>query len=164
MPNLADLSTATKLLLGAGVLLFIDLIFDWQRVCVSAPGFPEQCAGRSGWAGWGALVGILVIALIVWEAIQLADLLTKQNITLPVAAGLVSAALAAGILLFTIIKFLADNEARSWPAWVGLILAIAIAVGGYLKWKETPEMAPARTPPQPPPGEPPAAPPPPPPA
>lgn len=156
MPNLADLSTATKLLLGAGVLMLIDLFLSWQEVCVSAPGFPEQCAGRSGWAGWGTIVGLLVIALIVWEAIHLAGI--AQNINIPVAASLVSAALAAGVLLFTIIKFLADNEARNWPAWLGLLLAIAIAIGGWLKYKETPETVAAT------PYEPPAAPPPPPPA
>lgn len=141
MPNLADLSTATKLLLGAGVLMFIDLFLSWQKACASAPGFPEVCVSRSGWAGWGTLVGLLVIALLVWEVVQLADLLRKQNITLPVAAGLISAALAAGILLFTILKFLVDNEERSWPAWLGLLLALAIAAGGWMKWKETPEPA-----------------------
>ena len=31
------------------------------------------------------------------------------------------------------IKFLVDNESRHWPAWIGLILAILIAVGGYLR-------------------------------
>jgi len=160
MPNLADLSLATKVLLGAAVLMFIDLLLSWQKVCVSAPGIPEQCASRSGWAGWGTLVGLLVIALIVWEGITLAGI--ASNLNLPVAASIVSAALAAGILLFTVIKFLADNEARSWPAWVGLILAIAIAVGGWLKYKETPETAPATTPTEPPPAPPPAPPPPPP--
>jgi hypothetical protein len=161
MPNLADLSTATKVLLGAGVLMFIDLFLAWQKVCVSAPGFPETCGTRSGWAGWGTLVGLLVVALIVWEAITLAGI--ASNLNVPVAASIVSAALAAGILLFTIIKFLIDNEARSWPAWLGLLLAIAIAVGGWLKYKETPETAMA-TPAGPPPPAPPPAPPPVPPA
>jgi hypothetical protein len=158
MPNLADLSTATKLLLGAGVLMLIDLFLSWQKQCASAPGFPEVCVSRSGWAGWGTLVGILVLALIAWEVAQLMGLLANVNI--PVTATIVSAALAAGILLFTILKFLVDNEARSWPAWLGLLLALAIAAGGWMKWKETPEPA-AYTPP---PAPPPPAPPPPPPA
>ena len=140
MPNLADLSTATKLLLGASVLMFIDLILAWQKLDLPDP-VPDVT--RSGWAGWGTLVGLLTVALIVWEALQLTDLLRRQNLTLPVAAGLISAALAAGILLFTIIKFIADNEARAWPAWVGLLLAIAIAIGGWLKYQETKEAAPA---------------------
>ena len=161
MPNLADLSTATKLLLGAGVLMFIDLFLSWQKQCVDTP-IGDVCASQSGWHGWGTLVGVLVIALIAWEVAQLLGLLANVNI--PVAATIVSAALAAGILLFTILKFLVDNEARSWPSWLGLLLAIAIAVGGWLKWKETPEPATAYTPsspppPPPPPGEPPPPPP-----
>jgi hypothetical protein len=158
MPNLADLSTATKVLLGAGVLMFIDLFLSWQKQCVDTP-IGDVCGSQSGWHGWGTLVGLLVVALIVWEAITLAGI--ASNLNVPVAASIVSAALAAGILLFTIIKFLADNEARSWPAWIGLLLAIAIAIGGWLKYKETPDTAMAR--PAPPAPPPPAAPPPPPP-
>ncbi len=140
MPNLADLSTATKVLLGAAVLMFIDLFLSWQKECVDTP-IGDVCGSRSGWAGWGVAIGLLTIALIAWEVINLLGL--ARNITLPVAAGIISAALAAGILLFTIIKFLADNESRSWPMWVGLLLALAIAVGGWLKYKETEEAAPA---------------------
>lgn len=161
MPNLADLSTATKLLLGAGVLMFIDLFLSWQKACVDTP-VGDICGSQSGWHGWGTLVGILVLALIAWEVAQLLGLLANMNI--PVAATIVSAALAAGILLFTILKFLVDNEERSWPAWIGLLLAIVIAVGGWMKWKETPEPATAYTPPSAPPPAPPGEPPPPPPA
>jgi hypothetical protein len=155
MPNLADLSTATKLLLGAGVLMFIDLFLSWQKECADTP-IGEVCFSRSGWHGWGTLVGLLVIALIAWEGITLAGL--ASNLNVPIAASIVSAALAAGILFFTVIKFLVDNEARSWPTWIGLLLAIAIAVGGWLKYKETPAVA---TAPPAPPAPPPPAPPPP---
>ena len=154
MPNLADLSTATKVLLGAGVLMFIDLFLSWQKQCVDTP-VGDVCGSRSGWAGWGVLIGLLTIALIAWEGITLAGI--ASNINVPVAASIVSAALAAGILLFTIIKVLADNEARSWPMWLGLLLAIAIAVGGWLKYKETPDRlatAPAEPPATPPPAPP----------
>lgn len=159
MPNLADLSTATKVLLAAGVLMFIDLFLSWQKQCVDTP-IGDVCGSQSGWHGWGTLVGLLLVALIAWEAITLAGI--ASNLNVPVAASIVSAALAAAILLFTILKFLVDNEARSWPSWVGLLLAIVIAVGGWLKYKETPDtaMAPAG----PPPPAPPSAPPPPPPA
>jgi hypothetical protein len=157
MPNMADLSTATKVLLAAGVLMFIDLFLSWQKACVDTP-IGDVCGTQSGWHGWGVLIGLLLIALIIWEGITLAGI--SQNLNVPVAASMVSAALAAAILLFTIVKFLVDNEERSWPAWIGLLLAIAIAVGGWLKWKETPDMAaaaPAAAPPPPPPPPPPPA-------
>ena len=155
MPNLADLSTATKILLGAGVLMFIDLFLSWQKQCVDTP-IGDVCGSQSGWHGWGVLIGLLTIALIVWEGITLAGI--AQNLNVPIAASILSAALAAGILLFTILKFLVDNEARSWPAWVGLLLALAIAAGGYLKWKETRETVPVAPPAPPPPAPPPAPP------
>jgi hypothetical protein len=166
MPNLAEISNTTKALLGVGVLMFIDLLFNWQEVCVSFAGV-EQCGGRSGWAGWGTLVGILLIGLLIWEGLTLAGM--HKNLNLPVAAGMISAALTVAILVFTVIKFLADNEFRKWPAWVGLVLAIVLVVLGWRKYVEAGGMegmtsAPAQQPPPPPPAEPPAAPPPTPPA
>ena len=91
------------------------------------------------------LVGILVIALVVWEAAQV----FAVKVELPVKPALLSAGLAAAVLLFTVIKFLVDNEARHWPAWIGLILAILIGLGGFLRWSgDAPkEMRAARTPP-----------------
>ena len=144
MDQLKGLSRSSQLLLGAGLLLFIFLFFDWQQVCVSGNGF-SACGGRSGWHGWGVLVGLLVIALILWEVVQLLGV----KIELPIKSALLSAGLAAGVLLFTVIKFLVDNEARHWPSWVGLILAIVIGFGGFLRWSgDSPkEMRMARTPP-----------------
>jgi hypothetical protein len=133
--KLAQLSMASKLLLGAGLLLFIDSFLDWQQVCVGlGAGGPQVCGGRTGWSGWGVLVGLLVIALLIWEGLQLTGAAKGLN----VPATLVTAGLAAAILLFTIIKFFVDDTARHWPAWAGLILAIVIAVGGWLRFKESP--------------------------
>ena len=140
MDHVKGLSRSSQLLLGAGLLLFIFLFFDWQQVCASG-----ICGGQTGWHGWGVLVGILVIALVAWEALQVFG----QKVPMPIKPALLSAALAAGVLLFTVIKFLVDNEFRHWPAWVGLILAIVIGIGGYLRWSgDAPkEMKTARTPP-----------------
>ena len=126
MDQLKGLSRSSQLLLGAGLLLFIFLFFDWQQVCAGG-----ICGGRSGWHGWGVLVGILVIALVLWEAAQVFG----QKVELPVKPALLSAGLAAAVLLFTVIKFLVDNEVRHWPAWIGLILAIIIGVGGFFRWQ-----------------------------
>ena len=121
MDQLKGLSRSSQLLLGAGLLLFIFLFLDWQQY----HGF-----GRSGWHGWGVLVGILVIALVAWEAAQV----FAVKVELPVKPALLSAGLAAAVLLFTVIKFLVDNEVRHWPAWIGLILGIVIGIGGFLRW------------------------------
>jgi hypothetical protein len=36
------------------------------------------------------------------------------------------------LAIFTVIKFLADNEFRTFWAWLGLILAIATVVGAWM--------------------------------
>src|SRR3989442_15554819 len=121
MDQLKALSRSSQLLLGAGLLLFIFLFFDWQQV---------YSYGQTGWHGWGVAVGLFVIALLLWEAVQVFGM----KVELPVKPAMLSAALAAGVLLFTVIKFFDDNVARHWPAWIGLILAIVIGVGGWLPW------------------------------
>jgi hypothetical protein len=40
------------------------------------------------------------------------------------------------VLVLGILKFLAANELRRWPEWVGLVLALAIGYGGWLAYGE----------------------------
>jgi hypothetical protein len=154
------LSTGRKVLLAGGLVLFIDLFLDWQQRCGSTP-LGSICVSRTGWHGIGILVGLLTLAMIAWEAIGAFNVdLGSAVQSLPTA--LVSAALAAAVAVFTIIEFLTHNEIRHWPAWLGLILAIVIAVGGWLRFSEgesaatTPTTSPTTAPPAPPPPAPPA--------
>ena len=80
------------------------------------------------WDGIGWIAGLLAIALIVWQAIRLANI----NLEIGIGPAMVTTFLAALLLLFTVIKFFADSEARTWAAWVGLILAIVVAAGAWL--------------------------------
>jgi hypothetical protein len=130
----AELGRGTQLLLVAGVLLLIDSFLDWQQV--SAAGIT---AGASMWHGVGVVAGLLLIALLVWEVAQVTGV--TRNLELPISAALVSVGLAVGTAAFTVIKFLVANEARHWPAWIGLILAVAVAVGGWLRYSEVPTTA-----------------------
>jgi hypothetical protein len=135
--NLAELGRGTQLLLVAGILLLIDSFLDWQQV--SAGGIT---AGASMWHGVGVVAGLLLIALLVWELAQVTGV--TSNLELPLSAALISVGLAVGTAAFTVVKFLVANEARHWPAWIGLILAVAVALGGWLKYSELPTTA--RTP------------------
>lgn len=133
--NFTALNRGTKVLLVAGLLLFIDSFLAWQQVSVFS---------YTMWHGIGILAGLLVIALLVWEGLQVAGI-TKQ-LQLPVSAALISVGLAGATALFTIIKFLVADVARHWPAWIGLVLAIAIAAGGWLTFTESPTAEPTPTP------------------
>jgi len=133
--NLAELSKGTKVLLAAGLLLFIDSFLAWQQVSAGVGNF-KITASANMWHGIGILAGLLVIALLVWEGLQVAGI--TSQLQLPVSAALITVGLAAATALFVIIKFLIANEARHWPAWIGLILAIGVGLGGWLKFAESP--------------------------
>ena len=124
--DMSKMSTVSKILLGAGVVYLIDLFLNWQQVCVGGFG----CVGVNGIDGIGILNLLLVLALIAWEVMALLEV----KINAPRA--LVSAGLAGGIVVFTVLKILVDNEAIAIWAWIGLLLAAAIGYGGWMRWQE----------------------------
>jgi hypothetical protein len=124
MERLSALPRGTMLMLVAGVLLLIDTLFHWQEVTLLG-----VSAGVNAWHGWGVLVGLLTILLLVWLGARIAG----AEIRLPVSDTFVGATLGALILLFTLLKVLVDNEFRTGWAWIGLLLAALIAVGAWLE-------------------------------
>ena len=164
MDKLAEINHGAKVVLGASIVFLIVSFFNWQEVDLGA--FGE--AGISMWHGVGWIAGLLAIAIIVWQAIRLSNL----NLEIGVGPAMVTAFLAVLLLLFTVIKFFADSEFRTWAAWVGLILAIVIVAGAWANMKltgesvgdlqklgsggggsSTPPSSPTQTPPPPPPGD-----------
>jgi hypothetical protein len=131
MDKLAELTHGAKVVLGAAILFLILSFFNWQEVDLGA--FGE--AGVSMWHGVGWIAGLLAIAIIVWQAIRLANI----NLEIGIGPAMVTAFLAVLLLLFTVIKFFADSEFRTWAAWVGLILAIVIAGGAWMNMQATGE-------------------------
>jgi hypothetical protein len=131
--DMSKMSTASKILLGGGILYFIDLFLQWQRVCFDFGGV-SQCGGLSGIHGIGILNMLIVIAIIAMEVITLAGV----NVEMGTAQmrSTVEAGLAGGLLVFTLLKILIDNDAISWPSYLGVILAIVIAYGGWMRWQE----------------------------
>jgi hypothetical protein len=131
--DMSKMSTAHKILLGAGVLYIIDVFLPWQRVCIDLgidlPG-ASGCASASGASGIGVLNLLLAIALVVWEGMDLA------NVDIKAPRALISAGLAGAIVLFTILKILVDFDEIYIFAWIGLILALVIGYGGWMRWQE----------------------------
>jgi hypothetical protein len=131
MDKLNELTTGAKIVLGAAIAFLIVSFFNWQEVDLG----PIGEAGVSMWDGIGWLAGLLAIALIVWQAVRLANI----NVEIGVGPAMVTAALALLLLIFTFIKFLVDNEFRTFWAWLGLALAIVVAVGAWLNMQATGE-------------------------
>ena len=126
--DISQLTHGIKLVLGASIAFLIVSIFNWQEI-----NFGAASAGVSMWHGWGVLAGLLAIVIIVWEGLRLANMKVEIGLT----PAMVTAALAILLLFFTVLKFLISNEFRTFWAWLGLLLAIFVAVGAWLNMRAT---------------------------
>jgi hypothetical protein len=128
MDQLRRLSPTAQVVLGATVLYVIVSFLDWQQVSVLG-----TTLGQTEWHGVGVIAGLLGVALLAWEIARTLEV----NVDLgSVAQGLVSVVLAVLLLVFTFITFVSHDVARHWPAWVGLLLSIVIAVAGIARARE----------------------------
>jgi hypothetical protein len=126
MDALTKQSREAQVVIGGAVLyLLISLFLNWQEVSIFGNTF-----GRSEWHGIGVIAGLLVVALLLWEAARLFEVKVQLGVATP---GHVSFGLALALLVFTIVTFLSNNEARHWPAWVNLLLSIVIAVAAWMR-------------------------------
>ncbi len=122
--DLSKLTLGSKLVLGLGVVMLIDSFLHWQQVSLG-----PISVGVSMWHGLGVLVGLLLLAILVWEGAQVAGIKIAIG---PLSSSMVTSALAALLVLFTLIKVLSNDYVAVW-AWIGLVLAAGIAVGAWLR-------------------------------
>jgi hypothetical protein len=127
MDALQKLSREAQVVLGGLVLFVIISFFDWQQA--SAFGFT---VGQNLWHGFGVVVALVAVLFLAWEILRLVDYKIELG---QFTHGMVSAALALVLLVFTVIVFLDWSAYRHWPEWVGLILAIAIGVASFMRAK-----------------------------
>jgi hypothetical protein len=138
--DMAKLTTADKILAGGSLLLFIDSFLPWQRACVEVAILNQTvggCASRSAWGGDGAFAGVLMglFALLLLAGTLAAASGMSLPVTIPLST--VLAGLTAGTVLFGIIKFLlVIGNHPGFGAWIGLILILVVAYGGYMKMQE----------------------------
>jgi hypothetical protein len=162
--DMSKMSTASKILLGGSILLLLDsFILSWQKACAdfSILGVPDSgfCVKFSMWGGsasWaGLLTGLLTIALIAWEGMQLAG----QSIDVGQPASKISAYLGFGVVVFGLLKFvLVVSNSPGIGAFIGLVLILAIGYGAWMRFQEPATITSTTTAP-PPPASPPPAPP-----
>ncbi len=130
MERFNALGRGAQLMLIGGVLLLIDLFLPWQDFDVG--GLADELgvdASFSGWRGFGGVIlGLLTIVLLAWLIVRLASV----DIPLPVSTAMTGALLGVLILIFAVIKMLSilGDEQTIW-AWIGLLLAVVIAVGAF---------------------------------
>jgi hypothetical protein len=134
MERFNALGRGAQLMLIGAVLLLIDLFLPWQDFDIG--GLADEFgvdATFSGWRGVGIVLGLLTIVLLAWLIVRIASV----DIPLPVSTAMTGALLGTLILIFAIIKLLTilGDEATIW-AWVGVALAVLIAVGAFMTVQE----------------------------
>ena len=134
MERFNALGRGAQLMLIGAVLLLIDLFLPWQDFDVG--GLADELgvdATFSGWRGVGIILGILTIIVLAWLIVRIASV----DIPLPVSTAMTGALLGTLILIFAIIKLLTilGDEATLW-AWIGVGLAVLIAVGAFMTVQE----------------------------
>jgi hypothetical protein len=118
-----ELSLGRKLILGAGTLLFIDMFLHWQSVDVG-----PFTVGRNGIHGfWGVFLLLMTIAIVALVGARAFGVELPEGLP----EGLISLVLGVLILLFAVIKNIADDYS-AWPSYVGIVLAAVVAYGGWL--------------------------------
>jgi hypothetical protein len=140
--DMSKMSTATKVMGAEAILLLIDSFLPWQRVCVGLSGVFEACGSASMWGGsgsfFGFIAGILTIVLIVWIGFTVAG---TSSLNLSASPAKITAYLGFGVLAFTVVKFIiAVTDHPGFGAWVGILLALAVGYGAWMKFQE-PESA-----------------------
>lgn len=154
--NWGALSMGSKGALVAGGLMLINLFLPWNKACfgggdIFGTAIPEQCANATGWWGIGIVAGLLTLALIVWEGLNVAGALA--NVAAP--KRLITAVLAGGAGLFALLRFLIKPSGYDYAfgTWIGIILALALLYVAWINWQEHNAMAggAAMPPPMPPP-------------
>lgn len=131
MDKIAELNHGAKAVLGSAILLLIFSFLDWFEVDTPFGGV----GGVSMWHGVGVVAGLLLIAVIVWQAVRLANI----NLEIGVGPAMVTAFLAILTLIFLFIRWIdnpyGDAGDRTIWAWIGLILAIVMVAGAWFNMK-----------------------------
>jgi hypothetical protein len=134
--DISKLSHGAKVVLGAAIAFLLFSFFSWFKYTGPGADQIEAVGGDIGvtmWHGIGWIAGLTAIALIVWQAIRLANI----DLEIGVTPSMVTAALAVLMLVFTVIRFIdkpgnGDFVGRTFWAWLCLVLAIVVVVGAWM--------------------------------
>ena len=127
--DISKLSTGTKVVLGAGLLLLLVSFFSWFEV----DGFGGVA---SMWEGFGFIAGLALLALLAWEIAQLAGVKLEFGIS-PAIVTVVLAVLVGVIVLLRVLvtpgpDIAEDVVDRTFWAWIGLLLAVVVVGGAVM--------------------------------
>ena len=149
------LSIGEKIIIIAGLVLFIDGFLPWYDVDLG----PFGSITRNGWESPGAIWSVLAIVIgLAMSGVVVLKGLTEVEI--PDNIGGVSwpkilLGGGAAALLLVVIKFLNESSELGFGFYLGFIAAAALAAGGFLMYREESAAGSSGSPSGPPSGPPP---------
>jgi hypothetical protein len=137
--DLSRLSLGERIVLVAGVLLIIDLLFlPWHSIEIDLGGLAntlgvDTTTNRTGVQSPNAFYGIVALILALVMVVQIVlDRLTSVTLPdppVPWAQVHVIAGITVAIML--VIKLIVETDFLAFGAFIGLLAALAVAYGGY---------------------------------
>jgi hypothetical protein len=129
------LSIGEKIIIVAGVVLFIDGFLPWYSVDLGIVTFT-----RNGWQSPGAFWSIIAILI----GVAMAGVVAAKGFTDAVIPDNVSGLTwpkihlggGAVALVFVLIKLLNESDYLGFAFYIGLIATAALAAGGVLMYRE----------------------------
>ena len=132
LQRMRALPTGSKVLIAGGSLLFFSLFLTWQNHEVDFGTAGTATEMLDGWDVWGLLIGFLTVGLVTLVLLMNAsDVDMSPNVRWDLVV-LVGAIVVLGL---TLVKNLTDADS-AWASYLGLALAAAMVVGGYLDWAD----------------------------
>jgi hypothetical protein len=137
--DLNRLTLGARIIALSGLLLFIDSFIPWFRACVDLGAFGggKVCGSHNAWNNVLSLLAVLIalamVVLVIMEA---------AGNTLPPVGSLSWGQIyliAGGVTaVFVILQVIIgdDGVSRSVGAYLGIVLAAALAYGGFLRSRE----------------------------
>ncbi|MGI9023293.1 MAG: hypothetical protein ACR2HV_08710, partial [Acidimicrobiales bacterium] len=125
----------------AGVLLIVDLLFlPWHSIDVGIlasldVGTINRTAVQSPKEFYGILALLLTVVMVTQVA--LARLTTAKLPQIPVPWGHVHVIAGVSVLVLLLVKLLVETKSLGYGAWLGVLLAGALAFGGYTVNRES---------------------------
>ncbi len=133
MERIKALSNGTKIMLGAGALLFLDLFLTWQNLKISYGRSGTATQYLDGWDFWGLLIGLATLGLL---ALVIVLRLTDIEVSPDVPWNAITLALGVLIFVLTLVKNITDADS-SWASYVGVVLGALVVAGAYLDRAQT---------------------------
>jgi hypothetical protein len=130
--DFSKLSQNQKIVAGGGVLAIISLFLPWYGVSFGGLGSVTANSFDAGFLAWfGLFLAIAAAVIVLLKALEVADLKVGN-----LAAEQLALILAAVGFVFTVLKWIVDNDFVKWGLFVGIISTAIVAYASYAAMKD----------------------------